>query len=135
MIRLVLFIGPKFTASILLLFARSIASFIASKTLAPDSADTWPYSYVRFVPLEISKKNFVLSSKTTSLEFFTNLKFALVPEILSPSSKIFFSPMTNMFASSTIFSQRSLETISGPIPEGSPNNIATLFLFNILTKY
>ena len=42
--------------------------------------------------------------------------------------------MTNMFASSTIFSQSSLETISGPIPEGSPNNIAILFLFNVINQ-
>ena len=84
------------------------------------------------MPLEISKKNFVLSSKTTSLELFTNLKFPFFPEIFSPSSKIFLSPMTIILASSTIFSQSNLETISGPIPEGSPNSIAILFLFNII---
>ena len=75
-----------------------------------------------------------MSSKTTSLEFFTNLKFAFAPEIFSPSSKIFFSPMTNMFASSTIFSQSSLDTISGPIPDGSPNNIAILFYLTLLSN-
>ena len=42
--------------------------------------------------------------------------------------------MTNMLALSMIFSQSNLETISGPIPEGSPNNIAILFLFNIINQ-
>ena len=58
-----------------------------------------------------------------------NFKLLDLPEILFPFSKIFFSPITTIFALLVISSDNNLEINSGPIPEGSPNNIAILILF------
>jgi len=44
--------------------------------------------------LEISKKNLFPSLKLISLKSSTNLRLCELPEILSPFSKIFFSPIT-----------------------------------------
>ena len=82
------------------------------------------------MPLDISKKNLVLSSNFISSKLFTNFKFVFFPLIFSPSSKIFFSPITPILASSVIFSFNNFDVNSGPMPEGSPNKIAIFFYYS-----
>ena len=65
-----------------------------------------------------------------SLKFSTTFKFVFFPTIFSPSSKIFFSPITTKLALLQILLSSNFTINSGPIPDGSPNKTAILFLFS-----
>ena len=67
-----------------------------------------------------------------SLKSVTISRSELFPEILSPEFRIFFSPITVMFAFDSSFWVKSFDISSGPIPDGSPSNKAIFFFLFVI---
>jgi len=70
-----------------------------------------------------------VKGKSEPTSIFTVFNSCEYPDILFPSSRIFFSPMITKLALFVISSFSNLDTNSGPIPEGSPRSKAILILF------